>query len=499
MAEAIRLRALQLYRAGPDTLGLTFSSLLPFDDVTMLTDGEILHRILCLEFGATIVHGLSLACISPEDSRSSRGRMQRARLKLESVSAAEADHLARRQAWPSTIPQNVVLERLSDYYVGTQWTEPPVCAVCSRYERSCVTVELASDDFFGYHLDLLRITDPFIIRACIVQSVSASFAFGHDALDGLMLHKAGVEFDAVSGAAVGVKICCHCRCSLAKTKVPRLALANDLYRGSLPDQFRDLTWVEEKVCALYCITAHVTRLFQSSDPAQPRVFHGNTCAHEMNSLSTAAVLPRTPADVNGFLSVVFIGPEKFDPKRFGSLFRVRKQKIWDFLVWLRHHNVLYAKIPLDSALMDVYPDDGPIPGLDSRVVEDNELDADHVFRVESAGLSEHPATLFGQCPINDSDEQTCMIEKTGVSDPESVRLPGRAFVASAIRNLLPRGGPENRPDLVIHHGEHPVTEYNNPSFFPGLFPTLFPFGLGGFEIKTRQTALAFKNQANVSP
>ncbi|KAG1873153.1 hypothetical protein F4604DRAFT_776525 [Suillus subluteus] len=108
-------------------------------------------------------------------------------------------------------------------------------------------------------------------------------------------------------------------------------LANGLFRGTLPDQFRDLTWVEEKICAIYSITAHVTRLFQSSDPSQPKVFHGNTCAHDMNVMSTVSVLPRTPADINGFLSVVFIG---FDPNRMGTLFRVRKQKIWSFLICL---------------------------------------------------------------------------------------------------------------------------------------------------------------------
>ena len=49
---------------------------------------------------------------------------------------------------------------------------------------------------------------------------------------------------------------------------------------------------------------HVTRLFQSSDPSQPKVFHGNTCAHDMNVMSTASVLLRTSADINEFLSVV---------------------------------------------------------------------------------------------------------------------------------------------------------------------------------------------------
>jgi hypothetical protein len=133
-------------------------------------------------------------------------------------------------------------------------------------------------------------------------------------IDGLMLDRGGVQFVPLTGHTKGFNICSDCRSAMFKCKIPQLALANHLYCGSLPDQFADLTWVEEKVCTGYCITAHVTHLFQSSDPTQPRVFHGNTCAHEMNTMSTATVLPRTPSDVNGFLSVVFIGPEKFDPK-----------------------------------------------------------------------------------------------------------------------------------------------------------------------------------------
>ena len=99
--------------------------------------------------------------------------------------------------------------------------------------------------------------------------------------------------------------------------------------------FQDLTWVEEKVCAIYCITAHVTRLFHSSDPSHPRVFRGKTCAHNMNVVSVVSVLPRTPADVNGFLSVVFIRPKKFNRSQAGILFRVRKHKILSFLRWKR--------------------------------------------------------------------------------------------------------------------------------------------------------------------
>ena len=74
------------------------------------------------------------------------------------------------------------------------------------------------------------------------------------------------------------------------------ALANNFYRGELPAEFKDLTWVEEMACAVYCDTAHISCIYQSSDPSQPCVFHGNTCAHDMNVVSTATVLPHTVAD-----------------------------------------------------------------------------------------------------------------------------------------------------------------------------------------------------------
>ncbi|KAI0754460.1 hypothetical protein C8Q80DRAFT_1093390, partial [Daedaleopsis nitida] len=165
-----------------------------------------------------------------------------------------------------------------------------------------------------------------------------------------------------------IHICTDCSRSLYKSKMPKFALANNLYRGELPEQFADLTWVEEMICAIYHTSAKVTRLYGSSDPSQPRIFHGNTCAHDMNVISTAELLPRTPTDVNGLLSVVFIGPQKFDPAKVGSLFRVRREKILQFLLWLKAHNVLYRDIPIELSILEDFPSDGPLPGLLERVI-----------------------------------------------------------------------------------------------------------------------------------
>ncbi|KAG1855287.1 hypothetical protein F4604DRAFT_1590812, partial [Suillus subluteus] len=182
-----------------------------------------------------------------------------------------------------------------------------------------------------------------------------------------MLYRVGIV-DCTSDQ-VRLFLCALCRASLSKPdSVPRLALANNLYRGQLPVHLQDISWVEEKICAIYCVTAHVTRLFQSSDPAQPKVFHGNTCAHNMNIVSTAPVLPCMPSDINGLLSIIFVGPGKFNLNQLGMAKVVAHHRIWTFLLWLKHHNHLYSMIPLDSEVMSMYPEDDILPGLSDHVI-----------------------------------------------------------------------------------------------------------------------------------
>jgi hypothetical protein len=278
--------------------------------------------------------------------------------------------------------------------------------------------------------------------------------------------------------------------------VPRLALANNLYRGQLPDEFKDLTWVEEMVCSIYRNIAHITRLFNSTADDQPTVLHGNTCAHEMNVVSTARVLPRTPSDINGMLSIVFVGPGKFQPEKCGNLFRVRKDKIWCFLMWLKSHNKLYALLDFDKNLMDLFPEDGPLPGIEQRAIhhEISSSEVSELFHEETAGFEDHPASSATDLSPNDLNEP--LVEKMGVIDPECTRIPARSLTANALRRFAhtDEDGKE-LPDLVLHRGADPISEYNNPALVPGMYPTLYPFGIGGFEDKSRPTALSFESQA----
>ena len=181
------------------------------------------------------------------------------------------------------------------------------------------------------------------------------FLYGSCVLDGTVLERHSLKICG-SGDVV-FNVCVECFTTLQRNRLPRLSLANFLYRGKLPDEFRDLTWVEEMVCAKYWNSAHVTHLYGSSDPSQPKLFHGNTCAHKMNVLSTATVFPCTTSDVNDMLTVVFIGSRKFDVDCLHVMFRVQKSKIWRLLIWLTTHNRLYTDIRLDPSIMNSYPED----------------------------------------------------------------------------------------------------------------------------------------------
>lgn len=172
-------------------------------------------------------------------------------------------------------------------------------------------------------------------------------------------------------------------------------------------------------------------------------------------------------------------------------------------MWLKFHNRLYVNILLDPDIMSLYPENDILPSLSSCVIEDNETQVREVFEEETAGFQPHPATLLfdpdesSDMGAGDDEHHSMFLEKMGVSNPECVKLSGRTFTAVAIRNLMSNLPVSENPgpDMIVHRSSRPVDEYNNPDLFPGMFPTLFPYGIGGFESKDHPIPLSFQQQA----
>ncbi|KAF8287741.1 hypothetical protein DL93DRAFT_2044184, partial [Clavulina sp. PMI_390] len=165
-------------------------------------------------------------------------------------------------------------------------------------------------------------------------------------------------------------LCTQCHASLlpsndSRACLPKYALANKLFLGRLPPQFDDVTPMEELACALMRSSIYVYRLYHLTNAQDPFLAKGNSCAFPQPTASTAQILPHTPADIAGTISVVFTGPSKTPPESvLKNVFRIRKNVVSDLLHWLQDHNPLYSGVTIDAARLDMYGSDGALPGIE---------------------------------------------------------------------------------------------------------------------------------------
>ena len=73
--------------------------------------------------------------------------------------------------------------------------------------------------------------------------------------------------------------------------------------------------------------------------------------------------------------------------------------------------------------MKLYPEDDLLPGIETHILLDKESCPERIFAEETAGFSNHHATLFhsGQNDATDTGSDCTskiLIDKTGITDPE---------------------------------------------------------------------------------
>ena len=155
--------------------------------------------------------------------------------------AVDTRQLQISTAWPSVVSEDIVFDCLNNYRRATVWVPPAVCCVCGL-ERVDVT-DVVVDNGAQSSLDFsnLFVKDPHNIADL------TGFQYGLPAIDGTVFDTSAMTISETS--RVVLKVCVECLSALKRNRVPRLSLDNYLYRGKLPSELQDLTWVEEMVCA----------------------------------------------------------------------------------------------------------------------------------------------------------------------------------------------------------------------------------------------------------
>ena len=131
-------------------------------------------------------------------------------------------------SWPTLVPDDVVFKFLEQYHVHSIWKQPVVCCVCGLLRPKVDLIDV-SDGYTGaIDFSILQSKDPHIIDV-------SPFQYDCDVINNTILCKDGMSISKEKKTVLNV--CMECHSALKKNHIPRLALANHLYRGEMPEEF----------------------------------------------------------------------------------------------------------------------------------------------------------------------------------------------------------------------------------------------------------------------
>lgn len=420
-------------------------------------------------------------------------RVQKQRDERHDVHVRHCENLERvRSAWPQIVPESVKRVLLSGFQsaTSTDCMRTRVCAVCAEEK---------------YHSDFSDCPTPISDGRLHLYLLKGSYPIGFrdpfaddECLRGLMLDPKGVVLDP--DGEHGLWTCGSCYRILSRKFVPRLALANNMFIGDIPECLKGLTVVEEAMiahrrakCWIIHLNAngehdhvvesgasHGTRL-----PITQRGIKGHIVVYPSEPQNLGSVLPPTLEDVVSPMCVVFTGSSRPSAEWLLTKAKpllIQREKVRDALIWLKQHNPLYADISIEHARLNSLPEESVAP------VEISVEPATESTNAIGSGYS----NSYGEDAEVQvaGDQSESWFEKAVIADLDVMKMSSAEMAAAALSHLR-----DHKAFLQIPHGPQPSNEYEDFDLFPLLYPTLFPYGVGGFEHPLRRRAVGMKVHA----
>ncbi|KAJ7749168.1 hypothetical protein B0H16DRAFT_1663469 [Mycena metata] len=242
------------------------------------------------------------------------------------------------------------------------------------------------------------------------------------------------------------------------------------------------------LCRAKCWIIQLREDSDSSIPFAQRGVRGHIIVYPQKPSAIATTLPPSISDVTTPICVVFVGskpPTAEWLKEKASPLIVRKERVLDALAWLKIHNHLYHEVLIDKSELEKLPDETILPFHIEHVIPNAGIDVTTSDYVPGSSQPVVPdLSDILQPPPSDIP-----FESVVVTDVDG-NAPSSELKSAALRHLKKPGSNY----VEIPHDPNPANEFNNPHLFPMMYPTLFPYGLGGLEDKNRRTPLGFKRK-----
>lgn len=404
-----------------------------------------------------------------------------------------------RRQWPQLVPHRLK-DKVVKMFRKLTSKETLASFTCASCAEECLNREQQVVELDDLDLDLLRRPDfrvgddgdivdtEWLDTSCNLPDFSST---NDPALNGILLDPLGL--DTSEHGKKTAKLCRTCFSSLKCHKTPPMALANHAFLGEVPDELKDLTVVEEAMIARCRAKCWVIQLKEDNQdlalPHSQRGMKGHIIVYPQRPSDIASVLPPPMEEISAPICVIFVGstpPSDEWIREKAKPLTVRRDKVRNALIWLQKHNRHYKDITIDYGALERMDENQILPVHVERLVPDHIEDSLTARYDPSEPLANNQAVSESSSSASRGGNSV-PFQNVVVTDVDG-HAPSNELRAAAVRHVKKKGGGY----IEVPHDPKPVDEFFNPDMFPMIYPTLFPYGIGGFEDCNRSTKLSMK-------
>ena len=202
-------------------------------------------------------------------------------------------------------------------------------------------------------------------------------------------------------------MCLDCLRALERHTLPKLSLANNLWIGDVPPELLGLTVPEQLLIARHYPRCYIFKLFPrdiDTHVSMDQLYSGmagNASLFDLNTQEVVEMLegqrmPSPVATLASVIAITFVSSRSLPMDWLKKTFRVRRQVVYDALLWLKLHNPIYADICIDESRLAHLPEDD---------LQDELLAIVRRERDDDLAEKERDSYLFGEDIVGSDNEE----------------------------------------------------------------------------------------------
>ncbi|KAJ7892947.1 hypothetical protein B0H13DRAFT_1625354, partial [Mycena leptocephala] len=266
--------------------------------------------------------------------------------------------------------------------------------------------------------------------------------------------------------------------------MPALSLANRTFLGSVPSELKDLTVIEEAMIARCRSKCWIIQLKEENQDlvlqSTQRGIKGHVIIYPQKPSKVANVLPPSIDEITSPVCVLFVGSSAPTPewlREHAKPLAVNAARVRNALRWLKQHNPLYRDITINEECL--------------QRLEENPVLLFNIEHLQPSSASDAATARYDPTPVPDPStppDDSIPFQSIVITDIDC-HASSNELRAAALRHVQKRGGGY----IQIPHDHEPENEFRKDSLlFPLIYPTLFPYGIGGPNDVKRTVPISLK-------